>query len=429
MPANDSDARFAKVFDHSPVALLISAVDDGKILEANEVFCQLVGYSHAELLGRSTLELNLWVTPASRTHMVECFRRQGHVRNAETEFRDRTGVVHSIKMSIEAISFNGQDCLISTALDITESKHAEAVLAESERRFRCVTSMTSDMFYTCVRAEDGYFRIQWLGGDAPRVLGCDADELRRLGCWRGFVLPEDQSLFDMNITNLTPGQSSDIILRIKHRDGSVRYIRCYARVEDAPDGGRQHQLYGAVQDITGQMRLEQQLEHQAHTDYLTGLANRRHFLEQAQLELARARRYLGQLSIAMLDLDHFKQVNDTYGHEIGDRVLKAFAEIARRTLREIDMMGRMGGEEFAILFPETNGVQAYEVAERLRVAIANAEIPMERGLPIRITASLGLTTFVAGDANIDVLLSRADQALYEAKRLQRNNTCVARISD
>jgi diguanylate cyclase (GGDEF)-like protein/PAS domain S-box-containing protein len=329
-------------------------------------------------------------------------------------------------MSLEAIQLGEQDCFISTALDITESKQAEARLSESEQRFRCVTSMTSDMFYTCDRTDDGFFRIQWLGGDTERVLGCDGDELLRLGCWRGFVIPDDQPLFDMNITNLTPGQASDITLRVKHRDGAMRYIRSYARVEHGESG--RHHLYGAVQDITGRMQLEQQLEYQAHTDYLTGLANRRYFLEQALLELARARRYRSPMSIAMLDLDHFKSVNDTYGHEIGDRVLREFAEIARRTLREVDLMGRMGGEEFAILFPETNDTQAYEVAERLREAIAEHEIAMERGLPIHITVSIGLTTYIDSDANIDVLLSRADQALYKAKREDRNKTCVARAT-
>ena len=133
------------------------------------------------------------------------------------------------------------------------------------------------------------------------------------------------------------------------------------------------------------------------------------------------------MSIAMLDLDNFKAVNDTYGHEVGDRVLRQFADIARSVLREVDIMGRLGGEEFAVFFPETKGTNALEVAERLRESIANAAISLEHGRPFRISVSIGITPFLTTDQNIDILLSRADQALYEAKRSGRNRTCALLI--
>ena len=137
----------------------------------------------------------------------------------------------------------------------------------------------------------------------------------------------------------------------------------------------------------------------------------------AERELSRVQRHQLPMALAMLDLDHFKAVNDTYGHEVGDRVLKKFAEICRKSLRSIDLMGRIGGEEFAIVFPETSINRALEVVERLREAVATTEIPLDNGLPIQITVSLGLASFDKSDVNIDVLLNRADQALYEAKRL------------
>lgn len=166
-----------------------------------------------------------------------------------------------------------------------------------------------------------------------------------------------------------------------------------------------------------------ELERRAYYDYLTGLANRRYFLESAEHELTRALRYGSELSIVMMDVDHFKQVNDTYGHKVGDTVLQKLSEIARATLRDIDVIGRIGGEEFALLLPETGRDQAMEAAERLRTALAAAKVAMPSGLPLQFTVSLGVATLEGKDTNIDMLLNQADQALYKAKSEGRNRVC------
>jgi diguanylate cyclase (GGDEF)-like protein len=196
-------------------------------------------------------------------------------------------------------------------------------------------------------------------------------------------------------------------------------------VEPDPAGGQHHRLYGAVQDFTERMTLMQRFERQAQRDFLTGLINRGHFLELAEKELARVRRYGGALSIAMIDLDHFKQVNDTYGHATGDQVLKAFATVGQRVLRESDLLGRMGGEEFAILFPETSAQQAFDVADRLREAVAATDIPSLQGASIRITVSIGIASMIDAKTSVDQLLNLADGALYQAKSEGRNRTLVA----
>jgi len=165
-----------------------------------------------------------------------------------------------------------------------------------------------------------------------------------------------------------------------------------------------------------------ELERRAYSDYLTGLANRRYFLEKAENELARARRYGEELSILMLDVDHFKQVNDRYGHKVGDIVLQKLAEVCRSTLRDVDIIGRLGGEEFAVLLPKTGSVQAMEAAERLRTALAAAQVNQDNAISLHFTASLGVATFSKEDTHFDSLLNRADKALYKAKNWGRN--CV-----
>jgi diguanylate cyclase (GGDEF)-like protein/PAS domain S-box-containing protein len=176
-------------------------------------------------------------------------------------------------------------------------------------------------------------------------------------------------------------------------------------------------------------QVHEELERRAYTDYLTGLANRRHFLEQAENELTRTVRYGRELSILMLDVDRFKQVNDTYGHKVGDLVLKKLSELCRATLRDVDIVGRIGGEEFAVLLPETGSEQAVQAAERLRAAIAAAHVSLGSGLPLRFTASFGVTTLREKEANIDMLLNQADQALYRAKNEGRNRVCMYPVGD
>lgn len=167
-------------------------------------------------------------------------------------------------------------------------------------------------------------------------------------------------------------------------------------------------------------QMHAEVQRQAITDPLTGLYNRRGFFELGQRELERARRFKHPLAVILFDLDHFKHVNDTYGHAVGDRVIYSVAERARKCVRHIDLLGRYGGEEFVAFLPETDISMLYQVGERLRQCIADAPVQTDQG-SIPVTISLGVT--VAGeDANVANLISRADGAMYAAK--QRGGNCL-----
>ena len=166
------------------------------------------------------------------------------------------------------------------------------------------------------------------------------------------------------------------------------------------------------------------LERMATEDELTGLPNRRHFLNLARREVAQAARYDRSLSLLMIDLDNFKRVNDTMGHAAGDQVLAETAGVMRQALREGDLAGRMGGEEFAVMLPHTAAKDAWEVADRLRRLVESWEVQTPQG-PCRVTISLGLSTMRDKDESIEDLLRRADQALYGAKGAGRNQVHMA----
>jgi diguanylate cyclase (GGDEF)-like protein len=171
---------------------------------------------------------------------------------------------------------------------------------------------------------------------------------------------------------------------------------------------------------------ELKLERLSRTDALTGLTNRRRFLEICDYELGRARRYGTHLSVIIVDLDHFKKVNDTRGHLAGDRTLAAVASVLAHTLRDVDTAARYGGEEFAVLLPDTDAAGAVEVATRCLRRIAKTPFDAGEGPSLSVTASMGVAAFPdAAVARIEDLLRRADEALYRAKEGGRNQVIVA----
>ncbi|MFA5518788.1 MAG: diguanylate cyclase [Spirochaetota bacterium] len=169
-------------------------------------------------------------------------------------------------------------------------------------------------------------------------------------------------------------------------------------------------------------KTKEQLMMMATTDVLTGLANRRFFMERLSIEFERIKRYESLYTILMIDLDLFKKINDTFGHNTGDGVLKQIAEILQKELRCTDIIGRIGGEEFAAILPKTELPQSLQIAERLRKAVEH--LPLEvNGNKIKVTISLGASQCKIADKVMDDALIRADSALYNAKRTGRNKVC------
>ena len=183
-------------------------------------------------------------------------------------------------------------------------------------------------------------------------------------------------------------------------------------------------------EVTQQKHTEKQL-HQlsselkalAETDSLTGLSNRRHFLQQANNELSRNQRLHRTMALLVLDVDHFKEINDRFGHQIGDQALQAIAQSIQRIMRPYDVFGRIGGEEFAVLLPEASCQQTLEIAERLRSEVESIDGD-QLGIGLRLTLSIGVTCSPTPtlDTSLDQLMAKADRALYGAKAAGRN--CV-----
>jgi diguanylate cyclase (GGDEF)-like protein/PAS domain S-box-containing protein len=192
------------------------------------------------------------------------------------------------------------------------------------------------------------------------------------------------------------------------------------RVEDGYSG----HLW-IYRDITERKMQELELRRLATTDALTGLSNRRHFIERLTQEFARYERYAHPAAVLMLDIDFFKSVNDSYGHAAGDALLRRFAAVCQRVVRRTDVVGRLGGEEFAVMLLDRTDAEALEQAERIREAVAALRLD-DIDPDLRVTVSIGVSSFESAGGSVDAALARADRALYQAKENGRNRVVVCR---
>ncbi len=204
----------------------------------------------------------------------------------------------------------------------------------------------------------------------------------------------------------------------RHREGHLYHEALTITPVRDRQGALRH-FVAVKEDITARKELELQLTREATTDPLTGVLNRRAFIDKLETEMARVRRHGRACALLMLDLDHFKRVNDTFGHAAGDEVLRCMTATASATLRRPDLIGRLGGEEFAILLPETGLQGALELAERLRHSIEQATTLADTDA-IKMTTSIGVTMIAPTDTGPQQPLARADAALYRAKSAGRN---------
>ena len=249
--------------------------------------------------------------------------------------------------------------------------------------------------------------------------------------------PDDRALVQASLQQtLETGKAFAFDARVLRPDGEIRHITSRGEIEISPHDGKKLALFGMIMDVTDKVtslaeihEAREQAEREAHnaailaqTDQLTGLANRRKILSDLRSEIARADAFGEALTIAVIDVDHFKKINDTMGHAAGDDVLIELGRIFTRNLRKVDKVGRIGGEEFVIILPGTPAAVATTLAERLRSHISEFAWP-DKSLD-RVTVSIGIAGHSRGQDD-RTLIQAADQALYSAKREGRNLLRVA----
>lgn len=298
-------------------------------------------------------------------------------------------------------------------------------LLDSENRLQNVIT-ASELGYWDWNYQTGVNVVnsRWL-----EILGLSRDDIEdNIKDLTSRIHPDDsQRTLDIIYLAIKKNKPYVADFRMKHKNGHWVWIEgAGAVIESDKITHEPLRLCGTHQDISYRKKIETKLEHQAKHDYLTNLYNRVELKKHFQNELARAERYHHNFSIFMIDIDHFKLVNDTYGHQSGDLVLKTFSLFLQDTVRETDYVARYGGEEFVVMLSETTIEEAEELAERLRLKTAALTIELNH-LPFNITISIGIASYPEHGQSYDDIFNAADMAMYQAKKCGRNCISSAKL--
>lgn len=336
--------------------------------------------------------------------------------NEETNVVKETGQTHIYRTIKKPLFDDNQKvigmCGIST--DITEEKKLQKIIRQQKQLLDTVLDNVDAHIYM----KNSQREFLYVNNKTAELFGYPVDEI--IGKKESDILPpdiadhfyqSDKKVFETNEKQVIDEEVID------EEGNQYRYLSIkvpYNREGELPA------LIGFSSDVTELYQLKEQFKKQANTDPLTELYNRRFFVEQAEKEFNRTSRYNKSLSLVSFDIDHFKNINDKFGHPAGDQVLIQLAKALMPVIRTEDILARIGGEEFSLLLPETDIDVANQVAERIRQTLAKLTIKGDWQGGITMTVSLGVTSLKTTDDSFEQLFKRADKALYNAKDNGRN---------
>lgn len=418
MQSDQHKQIYRLVFEHSMDAVLYTT-SDGDILAANPAASSLFKYTESDICARGRDGLIDVNRSPQLTKMMEERSRTGETQGEVTLIRgDGTRFTAWFNSSLFTDE-TGKSRAVTLVRDLTQIKDKQISLNRSICELDDLYN-NAPCGYHSIDA-DGLIvkmnqtELDWLGYERAEILGRHV---------RNIHSRASQCLLGRKIDHFIHHEPvRDMEIELLRKDGSILPALLNATaIYD--DHGKFLMSRSTVIDLTQRKILESELKRQARTDFLTGLENRRYFTHLARREFAVSRRLKTPLGCLIIDLDHFKKINDGYGHDAGDVVLKALAECCRRTLREVDIVGRWGGEEFAVLLVGIMGTQVRDVAERIRIALSEIKIDIGQGRIVSFTVSIGASSTTGADPGFESMMKRADLALYSAKAAGRNRVML-----
>jgi len=406
----ESEEKFRRIFESIEEGYIVTDMD-GRIQMVNPATCRLFGYSREELVGRTMGELSLYRKEQLFLH--EALARGEPVRGLQVQAVRKDGTVITVDGNAHVVMDDNGELvgMEGTFRDITRQIEAEKVLMEREQQYRAFFENNHAIMLLTDPKTGNVVDANPAAGD---FYGYSQEDMQAMNMSQINALDEEEMFREMDLAR--EEKRAYFILPHILADRSIRDVEVYS----GPIMVRGRQLlYSVIHDVTNRIRLENEMKALATTDALTGVDNRHQFFSRGSQEFRRALRYKKPLTLLMLDIDYFKSINDSYGHQAGDEVLRELARSASSLLRESDVFGRLGGEEFAVVLPETGLKLGMEVAERLRGRLSEVTVVFEEE-EISFTVSIGATLARRSDKAIEDVIKRADEALYKAKRMGRN---------
>ena len=406
----ETEKLFEDVFFKAPIGIFLS--QDGLYKLVNPKVERELGYSQEELSRMSPMDP---VHPKDRDKVKKAahtmLKKEENTPPYEFRAIRKDGSTFWCMGTVTSTSYKGKKAVLGYLVNIEEQKKLQNQLSLEKKRAEAI--IQNAPFIVLGLGENS--KILLFNNFAERLTGYKKEEVigKR---WIDIFIPEElrEKLYSVwNKVVESRAEFHEYENPIVTKDGERRLIKWRNTV--ITEEGRFLMVLSIGEDITERRKFEKELYHLSITDPLTGAYNRRYFLERLEEEVERVKRGGTPFSLIMMDLDHFKEVNDTYGHKTGDEVLRLLVNAVRDRLRKIDLFARWGGEEFLILLPNTPLENAKHLAMKIKEKIEELSCPMN----VKITASFGVTEYRKGDTP-DSLISRADELMYRAKRLGRN---------
>lgn len=390
----------------------------GRYIWANKKALQVTGLALEEVVGKTDFQLMpREIAERFRQIDIQIIARQSERVTAENTVTMGDGSQRTFENITRPLKNADGELigLVGTASDITQRKQLEAELRHQRRLFKTILDNVDSHIYM----RDADHRFHYVNRATAALLGKSPDNI---------IGKLDEDLMDAATAEQIQQLDHRVFRTGKTQTGRDTFIdhlgkeRHFWTVK-VPFGNGDKEpkmLIGISSDITELHEAYEQMRELSLTDPLTSLRNRRDFHEQLGRELSRARRIGSPTALLLMDLDHFKSINDQYGHPVGDQVLIKVADLIGTVIRQEDIAGRLGGEEFGILMPGADIDSARRAAERLRIVLAEATHEAPDSEPFVVTVSIGIAVCEAQDTTSGELFIQADRCLYEAKRAGRN---------
>lgn len=412
-----SESKFAALFQGSPNPIALTRIRDGQFLDINPGFSAVFGWEKDEILHRLAPEIGFWRDEAQRHALYQQLRRDQALEEVIAQLHTKDGRAVTCLVSSRLIRIDGKLCIVTTFRDITKRQQAEAALKASESKFAKAFHSSPDAIIISERnsgrlieVNEGFHRLS--GYRPDEAIGRTSAEL---SLWPGTQRREIHEQLERN------GRISNWEMVAQDRWGRPKQIE--VSVEPIELNGVDCLLLSA-RDISQLKAAHAQIHHLAYHDSLTNLPNRALLMDRLTQQAALHKRHNLRGALLFLDLDHFKHINDSLGHPVGDGVLKMITARLEASVRQEDTVARLGGDEFVVLLTGLSGKrsevtrQVREVAEKLRTLLA--EPMVFEGNQLQVTPSIGIALMPDHGETPADLLKRADIALYRAKDAGRN---------
>lgn len=460
-----SEIRYRRLFETAKDGILILDASTGKIEDANPFMEDLLGFSQTELVGKSLWEIGLFKDIAANQKMFRELKKREYVRYEDLPLEAKTGEYRQVEFVSNIYVVDNRRVIQCNVRDISGRKEAEieagkihdelvASMHELQRNDTELKSLyrLNDLLQSCNTPQEAY---KVINNSANELFndqsGClfalhpKGQHLETVVCWgdhsfvkstfllddcwalrRGQLHVVDDPRTGLICDHLNQPIQTGYMCEPLVVQGETLGLLCITSPSDEYSGQKQQQLAVLVGDSIklslSNLRLREKLREQALTDQLTGLGNRYYLEDNLSRELARTLRREGSVCVAMLDLDHFKEFNDTYGHDAGDMLLRRLGQLLHKSIRQSDLICRYGGEEFVIVLLDSPLNDVKQRLDKIREMVKEIEIQQDGERFGGASVSIGIAEAHGSDWTTDKLLHAADEAMYSAKRAGRD--CV-----